>query len=102
LELQHYGYIGMWQFLALMLTVVGSVFIYLTNKNQTVISSPMAKSWRWLGYILCIFALFVWLKIYVMSAAIFTWIFTLNVALVCIPLLSLSSIFTNHKGELNG
>jgi hypothetical protein len=102
LGLQHYGYIGMWQFLALMLTVVGSVFIYLTNKNQTVISSPMAKSWRLLGYILCVFALFMWLQIYVISAAIFTWIFTLNVALVCIPLLGLSPIFTQHKGELNG
>jgi hypothetical protein len=92
----------MWQFLAMMLTVVGSVIIYLTNKNQRVLFSPMAKTWRLLGYILCIFALFVWLQIYVMSAAIFTWIFTLNVALVCIPLLGLSNIFTKHKGKLNG
>jgi hypothetical protein len=89
----------MWQFLALTLTVVGSVCIYLTNKNQTLIATPIAKQWRFLGFCLSVLALYSWLQIYVMSSAIFTWIFTLNIALVCIPLFSLGGFFTKNKGR---
>jgi hypothetical protein len=90
----------MWQFIALMLTIFGAVLIYLTNKNQNFTANPLAKFWRLFGFICGLLALFVWLQLHVTSSAIFTWLFTSSVALICIPLLSLHKIFRRHKGDV--
>jgi len=89
----------MWQLVALTLTVVGASFIYLSNKNQRVIVKPIAKKWRLAGGFLCVMSLVAWLQLLVTSAAIFTWLFTLNIVLVCIPLLTLFNCFDNQEGQ---
>lgn len=94
--------ITMWQFIALMVTLIGATFIYLTNKHQTILSKPLTKIWRLFGSIFCLLALLIWLQLFVMSSAIFTWLFTLNVALVCIPFLTLSPFLSTLKDKKNG
>lgn len=89
----------MWQLVALVLTVVGTVFLYLSNKNQRVIIRPLAKTWRFIGSVFCVLSLVMWLQLLVTSAAIFTWIFTLSIALVCLPLLTLFNRFENQQGQ---
>ncbi|MEI6894849.1 MAG: hypothetical protein V5789_09520 [Colwellia sp.] len=89
----------MWQLVALILTVVGTAFLYLSNKNQRVIIRPLAKAWRLIGGVFCVLSLAVWWQLLVTSAAIFTWIFTLSIALVCLPLLTLFNRFENQQGQ---
>ena len=87
----------MWPFLALLLAVVGAILIYLTNKNQGFIQKPLVKLWR-IGTLICwSLALLVWLKLYVMSAAVFIWLFTIIIILICIPLLSINKDLENKK-----
>jgi membrane protein YdbS with pleckstrin-like domain len=78
-----------WQFIALLLTIISATLIYLTNKHQTLISNTLPKYWRLIGYINSVLALFSWLQLYVLSASIFIWLFTSIVTLICIPLLNL-------------
>ncbi len=87
----------MWQFIALMITLIGATFIYLSNKHQTIFSKPLNKFWRLIGLVFCLSALLVWLQLLVTSSAIFIWLFTLSVALVCIPLLMLLPVFSKFK-----
>ncbi|MCI2282434.1 hypothetical protein L3081_02275 [Colwellia sp. MSW7] len=82
------------QFIALMITLIGATFIYLSNKHQTIFSKPLNKFWRLIGLVLCLLALFVWLQIFVTSSAVFIWLFTLNIVLVCIPLMTLIPLFS--------
>lgn len=89
--------IDMWQFIALIITIIGVTFIYLSNRHQTMFSKPLAKLWRWIGLIFCFLALFIWLQLLVVSSAVFTWLFTFSVALVCVPLLSLTPLFSKFK-----
>ncbi len=93
------GKIHMWLFLGLLVTLLGATLLYLSNKNQHVITRPLTKSWRLIGIVCCLLALLIWLQLFVVSAAIFTWLFTLNVALVGIPLLTLNQFFCKNKGE---
>lgn len=89
----------MWQLVALILIVVGTAFLYLSNKKQRIIVRPISKAWRITGGILCVLSLVVWLQLLVTSAAIFIWIFTLNIAFVCLPFLTLFSRFENKQGQ---
>lgn len=88
----------MWQFIALLLTVCGATLFYFTNKHQRYISTPLPKLWRLLALICCLSALYFWLQLYVTSSALFTWLFTSSVALIGIPLLSLSKKLCRAKG----
>ncbi len=91
----------MWQVFALVLTVLGSTFIYLSNKNQGFINKPVAKVWRLIGYLCTLCSLVFWLQTLVVSAAIFIWIFTSVVALIVIPLISLNTSLTKQKEKLS-
>lgn len=82
----------MWQVLAIMLSVFGSMLLYLSNKHQGYFLKPINKFWRVIGYFCFILSLFAWFQVLVVSAAIFTWIFTTTTLMIVIPLLSL------HKG----
>ena len=88
----------MWQFIALLLTVFGATLFYLTNRHQSFISNPLPKLWRLLAFIFSLLALFFWLKLYVTSSALFTWLFTSCAVLICIPLLSLNKRLSSAKG----
>jgi hypothetical protein len=90
----------MWQFIALLLTVCGATLFYLTNRHQSFISNPLPKLWRLLAFIFSLLALFFWLKLYVTSSALFTWLFTSCAVLICIPLLSLNKKLSNAKGDV--
>ncbi|MCJ8294364.1 MAG: hypothetical protein MJK15_08150 [Colwellia sp.] len=87
----------MWQFIALVLTLMGVTLLYLSNKHQKFIASPLTKVYRLLGYIMTFLALLSWMQLYVVSASICIWLFTSNVVLVCVPLLSLHKKFRNNK-----
>jgi len=90
----------MWQFIALLLTVCGATLFYLTNRHQTFISNPLPKLWRLLACIFSLLALFFWLQLYVTSSALFTWLFTSSVALICIPLFGLNKKLCRAKGDV--
>lgn len=89
----------MWQVLAIVLTVLGSTFIYLSNKRQGFINKPITKVWRIVGYLCLLCSLLFWLQAFVISAAIFTWLFTSVVAMIVIPLISLNTSANNQKGR---
>lgn len=89
--------IEMWQFLALMATLMGATFIYLSNKHQSIFSKPLNKFWRLIGVVLCLLALCIWLQVFVVSSAIFIWLFTLSVTLICIVLLTLIPFFSKNQ-----
>lgn len=90
----------MWQLVALIFTVVGAAFFYLSNKNQRVIIRPITKMWRLIGGVFCVLSLVVWLQLLVTSAAIFIWIFTLNIAFVCLPFLTLFRGYEKKQGQI--
>ena len=89
----------MWSFLALTLTTIGAFVIYLTNKNQALIHKPLIKSWRIVTLFCWLFSLYLWLDIFVISAAIFIWLFTITILLICPPLLSLNNNSIRAKRE---
>jgi cell division protein FtsW (lipid II flippase) len=79
----------MWQVLALSLTLVGVVMVYMTNKHQRYRQHPLHARWRIVGYFFWLLSLFSWWQMLVSSAAFFTWLFVLLTVLTCVPLLSL-------------
>jgi fatty acid desaturase len=91
----------MWQIFALVLTVLGSTFIYLSNKHQGFIKKPVAKVWRVIGYLCTLCSLVFWLQTLVVSSAVFIWLFTSVVALIIIPLISLNKSLTKPKEKLS-
>ena len=91
----------MWQIFALVLTILSSTFIYLSNKHQGFIKKPIAKIWRVIGYLCALCSLAVWLQILVVSSAVFIWLFTSVVALIIIPLISLNTSLTKPKKKLS-
>jgi hypothetical protein len=91
----------MWPFLALMLTNIGAIIIYLTSKNQGLIHKPLAKLWRLITLVCWLLALYIWLQLYVISAAVFIWLFTMTILLICPPLLSLNKSSIEKKGAID-
>ncbi|HBF45765.1 hypothetical protein CXF78_09395 [Shewanella sp. 11B5] len=87
----------MWPLLALLLTVIGAMLIYLTNKNQQFIQKPLVKAWRFGTLTYWLLALLIWLKLYTMSAAVFIWLFTIIIFVICIPLLSINGYLVKPK-----
>ncbi len=83
----------MFTFLSLLLTFTGAAVLYLTNKNQNLMTKPLVKYWRWVTLLCWSISLFLWLSLFVVSAAIFIWILTIIIALTVIPLLSLNHLF---------
>lgn len=92
----------MWQTIALSMTFLGAVIIYLTNKNQQFIKLPLSKRWRLVGYSSLLLAFVAWLPVQVFSAALFLWLFTCSTALIVIPLLSLTMLNASHKKPIKG
>ena len=91
----------MWPFWALMLTNIGAIIIYLTSKNQGLIHKPLVKSWRLITFVCWLLALYIWLQLYVISAAVFIWLFTMTILLICPPLLSLNKGSIEEKGAID-
>ncbi|MGL1957338.1 MAG: hypothetical protein OCD00_08490 [Colwellia sp.] len=89
----------MWIIVAIILSFLGGVFLYLSNKHQRFLSKPLTKYWRIVGYLMMAFAFIAWWQTHAVSASIFLWLFTLSVVLMCIPLLSLLIGFNKHKGD---
>ncbi|MCT8986051.1 hypothetical protein [Shewanella phaeophyticola] len=83
----------MFTFLSLLATFIGAAVLYLTNKNQKIIARPLIKYWRLITIFCWGISLFIWVSLFVVSAAIFIWLFTIIIALTIVPLLSLNHFF---------
>jgi len=79
----------MWQFLALMLTLLSTLILYLTNRHQRLLTMTIPKKWRIASAFLWLGSLLVWLQLYTNSAAIFLWLLSTMLLAKSIPLLSL-------------
>jgi len=75
----------MFQLAAGLTVLLGTLLLYLTNKHQRLLSKPLPKNIRLLGYISLIGALIIWLQIMPLSTAIFIWLMVTMLSLTCIP-----------------
>ncbi|MDR8522522.1 MULTISPECIES: hypothetical protein [Shewanella] len=84
----------LFQFTALLLTLIGALLIYSTSKHQRLFRRPQPKVLAWLGSCLWLFAFFSWYQLLTPTAAVFTWLFTAMTLLICVPL---STLFQDRE-----
>jgi len=68
------------------LVFVAVLLIYLSNKQQLMLSAPLNKNLRYLGYALLLAGLGGWLTVLSASAAFFLWLMLTINALMLLPL----------------
>lgn len=92
----------MWDMLALNLTIISVLLIYLTNKHQKLLRKTIATKWRMISWIGLCLALFSWLQNNTLSAALFLWVFFSSVVVIFIPFISLIITSDKNKPAIQG
>jgi len=75
----------MLQLAACLTVTIGALLLYLSNKHQRILDTPLPKNVRLLGYLSFIGALIVWLQIMPVNTAIFIWLMAIMLILTCVP-----------------
>ena len=81
----------MWPGLLLLLTLLAVLTLYLTNKHQRLRQLALPRAMRYPAYALLVLIFIGWLWQLTLSAAIFTWLISLMLALICVPFAGLLS-----------
>lgn len=75
--------------IAVLLTMVGSVLVYVSNKNQRLLRQQQPLLWRYCGYLLIAVALAVWMVAISFISALFIWFLTTSLVISLIPFVAL-------------
>lgn len=78
--------------LACIATFIGVAFIYVTNKNQRVLHSPLSKHFRLVSYLGFFLGLVTWYQILTPASALFMWLMTSMLFFILTPLFTLLTI----------
>lgn len=79
----------MFQFMALMLSLLAVFIIYSCNKNQQILKSRLSKKYKIFSYLCFILSLIMWSLAVSFSSAIFIWLMSMMLFLISVPALSL-------------
>ncbi|MBU2979910.1 hypothetical protein [Alteromonas sp. C1M14] len=76
-------------FMAFILALSGTVFVYLTNRQQRILVRPLPHLYRFVGYAQLGISLVCFLLTLSVASAFFTWLSALMITLVAVPFVSL-------------
>jgi len=79
----------MFQFLALILTLLAVFFLYLSNKNQQILKKSLPKKFQFLSCLCLTISLFMWSLAMSFTSAFFIWLMTIMLLLIIVPAMTL-------------